>query len=255
MKQLINYLGVGALFLTGCTAKRFDTKISEEVSILIDATDSFKLTPDSTLFSYFSLDEHVENGAKYRIGIIADRLYTEAREYELADAVTTEAQNSSDDVLHRQKCILKFYHKFSTDIQEMQWRTSQECTLPYSLCFQQIARELTKLAKSDADHRTLVVFSDLLEKSDIYDCYSPSSRRLLHCCTDSVISRFEKSYSLPEDLHGIFLHIFYCPKSRQDDAMFRSMIGIYSNMIEKRGGKITIQTNNRNVILHPTKTM
>lgn len=243
MKLLAKCIGFIAVFISGCTPKMTSKNNGVEISILIDATDSFTLQPDTTLFSLFNLSENPGLRAKYRIGMISDRLYTETRELEIADLATTEAQNTTDDVLHRQKCILQFYKRFEEDLHFMQLRSSLESSLPYSLCYQKIEEEIIRLSNDSGGSKTLIVFSDLLEKSEIINCYSPIVRNVLQCCPDSVISLFEKYSHLPPDLHNLQVYIYHQPMTREEDAIFKKLVNVYSALIENRGGKLSVQAN------------
>jgi hypothetical protein len=236
------YFVVAWLTLAGCVDTQTDRGSAAEVSILIDASDSFILRPDSSLFSLFDFRHAPGLAAGYRIGIIADRYFTPRVENRLENGSLSEAENKTDDPNFRQKRIRAFYSSFCKDLTYIQLHAREKPELQYSLCYQRIANELSTLSASKAKYKYLVIFSDLLEKSEVFDCYSRIGQVILEKKPDSVISRYLHAYPLPPDLVGTTVFIYHCPENRKDDALFTQMVQVYTKIIESRGGKVVIET-------------
>jgi|GEM_PF-5492673 len=240
MKQLVRYIVVAILGIMSCT--HIDTSMSADVSILIDVTDTFLLRPDNFLFSLYDFNHNPDMAASYRIGIIADKFYTPKREGSLEDGVHSEVDNKTDDPNFRQKRIRAFYDTFCGNLTSVQHVTGQQSELQYSLCYQQIATELTRICKSQAKVKSLVVFSDLLEKSPILDCYSAQGQKVMKAGTDSIVSKLLHTSQFPSDLSGVSVFVFYCPQTREADYLFRKMAAAYQSLVESRGGAFSIET-------------
>jgi hypothetical protein len=141
--------------------------------LLIDITDRKVSWPDaSQVLRLYHCEETPNAECIFRLKRVSDKQLTPVVAYHLGDAKGMEKQNTNDDPQFRDRSILEFYNAVEHAMKEFYTDNDTTQSLRNSECFRAIASELTLLADSKSDNRILIVASDIMEKSNLFDSYA-----------------------------------------------------------------------------------
>lgn len=210
---------------------------SKSVSVVFDITDKHLLKPTAgALMPLFGFSQTPHSAASFRIGAITNKKLNPVYSCSLADGTTTEQQNTTNDPLHRSKCIAAFYEKTQQLISKILLDDST-AELSNTECAYVIGRELQHLSIDSSQQKALVVFGNLMEKSELFNAYQrlPSQ--------NDLIALLEQSKYYPEKLDGIIVFFVFQPKDRSEDKKYMRLVTAYQVLFEKRGAKVIVQAN------------
>jgi hypothetical protein len=248
MKQLI--MSFAVVFITGmfsCNKRESLIPYIIQVTAIVDITDPLALYPDAdAILRLYGLDKDKDREAFFRLYLITDKQLNQMESFHLPDGFTTEANNRFDDPQYRQKTILLFYQTLHKALSDFTAIHNRDSSLKHSECFKTIAEQLINMKRKHADENTLLVFSDIRENSDLFSSYKKKGQDSLFSSPEKIISIFEKTKLLPDDLKGFNIFFVYEPKSREDDKIYVSMVSIYRVMLEKRGARVNVQASSKN---------
>jgi hypothetical protein len=243
MKHIIVILLLSALAST-CRDQVPQQAGLAQVTIMVDWTDPQQLLPDASyILRMYRFEEHPDQAGSFRLAPITDRQLNPARQFLLPDARATVKDNILDDPMYRQKIVGEYYNKIRGAISGLRTDYKRDTALPYSECFAAICDELRRLKAKEADRNVLLVYSDLQEHSLLFDSYAPTNRELLAKSPKRVIDVFNSSPLVPGDLNGIEIHFLYQPRTRLEDANFRTMASIFEHVLTSRGARVLIQAD------------
>ncbi len=234
---LIVLILVGA----GCTnEKTTEQHLLVSVSTVADVTEYQVLMPKANpLLQLFHCETNPNTECVFRLRSISDRLLTPVFSCRLADGAATEKQNTEDDPQFRNKNITAFYKRVRQLVNDFYEQRDANIPLQNSECIRTICDELQYLSEDTSTRKFLTVFSDLNEKSDLYDVYqSPAEAGTT---IERILMRKEM---MPERLNGITVFFVFSPIDRKQDMQYRQIVEAYKRVIETRGGKVLIQADN-----------
>ena len=146
-------------------------------------------------------------------------------EYRLALAPYHWAEN----ILTRKGAVKQFYHNLDTLL-------IQQNSIDYrhhrSSIYLPLLDALQKANSREADHRIILLYSDLLEYSDLYNVYEGNHQRIIDD-VESVASHFHRAGTIP-DLKATTLYIIHSPTSK-DYRLFKVMLQVYRKIFEDSG--------------------
>lgn len=243
MKQIITLFILS--FLVCC--KHEEEKSHIMVSTLLDVTDTRLLYPDPTSYqALFGLGNDGSPEATFRISRMSDRETNEDIELWLPSEKDGEEHNENGDIHFRKRNIVAFYRRvLDTTEYFLKTLTKGDTSLRYSECFKAIGSELARMKQAGPTNATLLVYSDLQENSTLFNCYSGSGQAELRGKIDAVVKRFDNAQLLPATLHNFQIFFVYRPLSREDDTRFTAMVKVYRKLLEKRGGTVHVQAQNK----------
>jgi hypothetical protein len=149
-----------------------------------------------------------------------------------------EAENTDDDPQYRDKSVIAFYGSLKKTLSEFYSQIDTSRTLDNSECFRKIASELNYLAVSKSKERVLLVASDLLEKSDLFNSYQSDISNAVN-----VAKEFGGTRLLPDTLSGITVIFLFNPRNRTEDEAFYKMSEAYRLLLQQKGALVSIQAN------------
>ena len=149
-----------------------------------------------------------------------------------------EKENSEDDPQFRNRNVAAFYTTVRRAMNDFYSQTDTNQSLSNSECYRAIAGELTFLAESKADERILIIASDLMEKSDLMDCYTANLTN-----SKQIASTLDQANLLPQNLTGITIILFFNPRDRKEDQTFSLMAEAYKILLQSKGAEIKVQAN------------
>lgn len=236
--------------LPACNKKEEVSKSeSVAISILVDITDKLKLFPDEkAIRGLYNMEVNKNEQALFRYSYTTDKTYNPIEVCTLKSVKETDFQNTTDDIYHRQKCVLNFYDQITSIILSSNKQVQKDTSLAYTECFKTIAKELQVISKLPHSKKHLLCFSDLAENSNL--CNSYNLRMVNDQNTiNSLVNLFASTELLPKSLSGINVFLIYQPINRNEDARFQIMSAVYIKLIEQRGGTVIISTNPKNLQL------
>lgn len=205
-----------------------------ETSVLGDITDSLLSKPDTNGILGFYDTGNQWDGRMFRFSELSNVSYTQVKEVKL-EAANQWFSNEFD----RAKEISGFKNKVSAILanagKDAIGKTNSSIYLP-------IAMELNRLAKSKAQRRILIVYSDLMENTPDMSFYGKSGFELLKANHVLLRKYFTQLLSL-QNLSGIEIYFIYQPINPQQDKYFQAVSEFYRELLEMKGAKVNIQAN------------
>ncbi len=218
---------------------------STAVSTLLDITDKHALIPDETpILNLYNMKANKDHEAIYRCTYTTDKAYNPVGICILKSKAETDAENTTDDVFHREKCVLNFYEGVKQEIKQRNTESSHDTILAHSECLKTIAMELHTLTELRYKRKFLLVYSDLSENSRIFNCYKMGNDNP-ELLFKKVAKVFSGTQLLPKSLTGITIYFIYQPKDRQEDTRYQIMSDVYRRLLEERGATVIITTTSK----------
>jgi hypothetical protein len=176
---------------------------------------------------------------------ITERTLNPDAEIMLDSGAATEKYNRNDNPLYRRRLVVRFQDSVTHLLQSFnQKQQSADSSIEKSEVFSTIAGELKKITALKPQKGRLVIYSDLMENSELLSVYKMGNitSRNGHV---NIEARLEQTGLLPERLSNVAVVVIYNPKSREEDARFRVMAEVYQHMLEKRGAQFILSANNK----------
>lgn len=237
MKHILFLLIIGTI--SSCKNNKVPVlpNSSKSVSVVFDVTDDHLLKPTAgALMPLFGFSQTPHSAASFRIGAITNKKLNPVYTCSIANGSVTEQQNKTNDPLHRSKCIAAFYERTQQLISKILLDDST-VELSNTECAFVIGRELQYFASDTSLQKTLVVFGNLMEKSELYNAYQTLPSQ------NDLIALLAQSKYFPEKLNGITVFFVFQPKDRIEDKRYMRLVTAYQEMLEKRGAKVIVHAN------------
>jgi hypothetical protein len=169
------------------------------ISVVGDRTDNFKMRPDQQdVLQLFNIsDDNIYDSYSLR--------YKDVEDVSINDVKTLNVQAEYSFLANSNQRI-RLIKDFKAKVKEL-FDASQSNylqTQEHSLVYRSVISEANYLAKSDADEKYLVVYSDLLDHCEYLDLYNPVTQDLVANHPDQVINSLQKVVKI-ESLKGVKL--------------------------------------------------
>lgn len=219
-------ISLGLLF--SCASKSQLTLIS----VMVDNTDKEHIDKPnvSELFTIASIDtlkqESLVNGLHLKIIPITQVDFNKGNVFKLPSV------NYNDmNILVRRREI----HNYIQDVQaSLDALESHE--LNHSSIYIPFVQEMNRLAKTQGDHKYLLLYSDLSDNDpQVFNAY-----KNYNLPTDEIVKTLEKHGTL-NSIDSVTVIVKYYPKDETDNIRFRAMTKVYKTIIEKNGGKFLFE--------------
>jgi hypothetical protein len=241
MKKIMLYVTVITICITciGCwhsEAGLFSDPPSKKVVALYDNTDMFLARPTRDIVSLFKLNnQDIYLGYDLRVRVLSSVNLTDAYE----ERVPAQNKLTGDEM--RRIALIKAFRKNAYAKLDSVYKekiTPQQ----NSVLYRTIAQELNELAKSKAQTRVAVLYTDLQENSEDANFISLHGFAELKLNPQAVASRLQKVVPL-SDLHGITLYIAFKPSSYEQELKFNAALAAYRIMLESKGATLIVTAN------------
>lgn len=230
---IAGFLAMSTAFIACGGAER---RTVTDYVVLIDETDStFSVPNTDELLSDLRLDTNMWNGVNFTLARIADVSYTPHSSFSLSKGGSRLASNQYG----RKREVDAFKAKVTTLLDSVR---RDKPGKPNSSIWIPLVNELTRLANSKADHRVLIVSSDLMEHTRTVSFYDKHTFVLLRSDPTKIEERLFAESELP-NLDGIEVHFVHEPKNAQEDAVFLVVSDFYKKLLEGKGATVTISAN------------
>jgi hypothetical protein len=232
MKKLTNHtwkILLLALLCAACDHKPISN--DKDLIVLIDQSDPLKITPNADeVTAQAGLKEDMWQGIKVTIDYISDK------DVNASKVVTLEKANrlSGNSELRAAQAI-----RFKKELRTALSCTGNESSLDHSIIYRTIAKQVNSLSSSTATARVLLVYSDLMENSDL-SFYDRETLVLLRTHPERIKQQFEKSAML-RHLSGMEIWFLYEPASYMENSTYMSIANIYKQLLESKGATVHIE--------------
>ncbi|MFV0571712.1 MAG: hypothetical protein ACK5M1_04665 [Xanthomarina gelatinilytica] len=231
MKATIKYITM-ALLLWSCNQT---PPKSITVAVLADKTDSVIPKPNIPHIKYFMDSPVYEKGKRaFWYGTITNTSVNAQYKAELSGSTLLE--NS----LKRKTDVERFYKEIASHL-EHENNTSK--TYNNSSIITPLVAELNRIKQSNSADKVVLLYSDILEASDLLNVYETKGYLELRSHPDRVVERLEQQLFIG-DLTGVELYIIYYPKELKDNRLFEQMLSIYRKLFEGSGLVIRVGIDN-----------
>lgn len=229
MKTAITILLLSAAIaaVMAYTAPKAET---HEISVLGDITDSMLAEPKAEeILPLYGTNQW--NGRILRYRNISDVDYSKTRQVSLE----SEQMWFSNSILREKKI-----ENFNQEAEKILAGAKDSPGRSHTSAYIPIAAELNLLAKSQAQTRILLVFSDLMENGTGISFYG--KQEIIKNNADSLMKYFEDVMPL-EPLDGITVYLIYEPLDNQDSERFRTVSEFYRSILQAKGAEVIIGAN------------
>lgn len=203
------------------------------VSAIVDITDSNLPVQAVPILKLFDCTNN-EARCVFRISSISDKRQAPVYSSLLKNGTDTDKENKNSDPQFRDTKIVQFYASVKNTITSFYNSVDTTTSLGNSECIRSICREITFLSENRFEKAYAVIFSDLLEKSDL-DFYReiPSQK--------SFEEFIVKKDLLPSLLATVTVIFVYRPPTREASLRYEKAVALFRSAIEVRGGKVIVE--------------
>jgi hypothetical protein len=241
MKNKLIYI-ISIIFLVACDAKPDKQNIqpsSVTASVIFDITDPRNYWPGTDqLLQLYHFKQTPDGEGLFRLRTISDKRLTPVISYHLLDAKSMEKDNGDEDPQFRNRNVVAFYTTVRRAMNDFYSHADTTQSLTNSECFRAITDELTFLSERKADERILIIASDLMERSDLMDCYTANLSN-----PEAIAKQLDRANLLPQNLTGITVIFLFNPRDRNEDQKFSLISEAYKILLQVKGAEIKIQAN------------
>ena len=104
--------------------------------------------------------------------------------------------------------------------------------------------QLEKVKATNTTQKVVLLYSDLLEASDVFNVYKKQNQQLLIATPEKVVEILKLELNIPK-LEGVHLYIIYYPTDRLNNRLFEKMTLVYKELFKDSGLKIHIGIDNQ----------
>lgn len=222
------------------------TTLTKSITVVVDMTDKRRLWPlPDPILGLYHCDIDPDIACRFSLKVIADKKTNPSYTALLADATTTEKENYVDDAQFRKRAILVFYAAVRSSFAKLYARFDTTKSMGHSECWSTITASLGELAKEKAEQKILIIYSDLLDKSDAIDTYQISEAMSYQ----SIAEKLRIAARVPDNLDSITIIIVNDPPDRGADKKFNTLVRAYKFLLEQKGARVLVQAENTNYTL------
>ncbi len=212
----------------------------EDTVGLIDVTEpDFIHVSSASLKKSNSLEKNPNNGTRTQLSALTEMAFNPIQVVYITSVTHAWLENEYE----RKQDVKNYYSELDSILMHMDTSRKERTG---SVIYQVVARELNAQASRDADVKTMIINSDLREKSDLADFYDSTLlnaiARDFDSTVNSIIEKFEKAYPL-SDLRGITVHLIYEPKTALESQRFNFTSTLYKRILEANGAEVIIGAN------------
>lgn len=214
----------------GCTtqATHYDT----EISVLIDRTDRLSVYPTAErILALAELTENTWQGVKIRVSYISDKDINEETIFALPqqNRLLYGIKKREAEVARFVKNLSGFFASVDT--------TS---TFGHSIIYRSVARHANILSTSHARKKHLLVYSNMMENSEVWNFYDPATLTVIRENPEAVCQVIERSVPLGT-LSGVDIWLLHTPATYEENTIYMSVARVWATLFEQKGARVHIQ--------------
>jgi len=231
IKTIAGILLLSALVFLAYPADKTTTTAVVDIS---DVTDDFLLKPNlQDVLVLYSFDQSKWNGADFRFSDITQVSFNRVQHAKI------EAENEwrSNRFLRENK-IKQVQKKIADILTQAQQATAGQNN---SSVYYPLAQELNRLAQIKADKKYMLIYSDLMENSNL-SFYKKDILKKLNENPEEVRNILESNIKL-QSLDGITIFFLFQPNNIKEDERYKIASKFFKDFFESKGAKVEITTS------------
>jgi hypothetical protein len=232
MKTITKYLLVAAASLfASCAVHHSD--IDTDLVIVLDRTDKLSLYPTAeAITSQLGLPNNPWQGIRIRVTYISDKDLNQTTVVELAkeNEWTGNKEIRAATIAHFKIQLVKCFAAMRPI-----------ATLPRSIIYRAVIKQANNLAASTAQNKYLLVYSNLVENSEV-SFYDRRTVDALRRYPSIIQKQLDKDASIAT-LRGVNIWLLYDPVSYADNNNYMFITAFYQHVFEAR--KATVKVANQ----------
>lgn len=227
------YICVLLILGIGCTNAPTE---SITLSVLADKTDSLIPSPKiSHVKSFLQNDTYAEGTRHFYFQNITDANVNASFHASISEA------DPFGNSLQRKAMIDQFFTRIDTLlISNNRIHTEYNS----SSILKPLLMQLERVNTATTSHKVVLLYSDILEASDVFNVYNKPNQRLLLSHLEKVVELIRSQLTIPK-LEGVHLYIIYYPTDRLNNRLFEKMIAVYKELFKDSGLRIHIGIDNQ----------
>jgi hypothetical protein len=230
----MKYLLISAVLTLAACSKEVP-RVHIAAAVVNDKTDSLLLRPNAeSLIGCLNLGSRKGAEVDFSYSEITDKILVPVTRLHLSGGT-----GATGSPFAREREILAFYGAIRDTFAALQ--ISKDAVLPRSQCFRTIAARLHELAASNADIKVSIIYSDVQERSSLFDCYTKENKRLLLTQPEAVAKKLAALNLLPTSLRGVKVIFVFAPRNEEES--YVAMIEVYKILLESKGAAVTVQAS------------
>jgi hypothetical protein len=205
------------------------------IAVMADKTDPLIPKPNILHIKSFLKDVKYDEGMRvFRFQTITDSNVNESFGAKLP------AKDPFGNSLQYKANIRKFYQRIDTLFAT---NNKEQHTFKSSSILKPLLAQLDKLQASNTTKKVLLLYSDILEASDVFNVYNERNQQPLLTKPKEVVQHLKSQGKIPQ-LEGVELYIIYYPTNRMNNRLFEKMTLVYKELFKDSGLKIHIGIDN-----------
>ena len=218
-----------------------------QICILIDVTDEKfqdKSFVSENLPKYLKLMHLDKNTGGFSGGEIKFSLINEVSDSKSKTIKITTGETGmlGENPLNRKDEVDKFYSELEDSFSELlnsaNWGTEA------SKIYQKVTRELIKMKKSEADKKHIIIYSDMLENSQLFSFYGANWRSKIEKMIkdpESTLATLSKNGPALPDLSEFEIHVITTRTSANDEKINTSE-QFWTTILEFQGAAVSFNS-------------
>lgn len=227
MKPILYTILAMCLLTTACNNESTNT----EVTLMFDQTDRQHVHPSAeAILAPFKLNVNPWQGLQITIVPISDK------DVNTVDIVSLPSENRlTGNITIRRVNIRRFAQHLRQSIASL----DSVHTLPRSIIFRAIEKQAESLAKRPAARHVILVYSDLMENSEL-SFYDRQTLGLLQSAP-SLIEKQLMANAVISNLSGVELWLLYDPQGYRQNNIYMSIARFYERIYKMHGAQVHIE--------------
>ena len=241
------YISAFFIFLSLLSCNKEETQ-NTQICVLIDVTDN-KFKDDNFInenlpkfLKLMKLDQKNGgfSGGEIKLSLINEVSDSKSKSIKLA---VGESGMMGENPLNRRDEVNRFSNElkqsFSNILQEANWGTSA------SKIYQKVTRELIKMKKKKADRYYLIIYSDMLENSDLFSFYGANWKNQIESMmtdTEKTIQKLAENGPELPDLREFDIHVVVTRNPENDEKINLSE-QLWTSIFEYKGASVSFNSN------------
>lgn len=206
------------------------------LSVLADKTDSLIPSPKTTHIKSFLQDETYAEGTRH----FYFQSITDAN-VNIAFHASIPKADPFGNSLRRKAMIDQFFTRIDTLLIS---NSKMQSEYHSSSILKPLLMQLERIHTATTSQKVILLYSDILEASDVFNVYRKPNQQLLLSHPEKVVEILHSQLTIPK-LDNVQLYIIYYPKDRLNNRLFEKMIWVYKELFKNSGLHIHIGIDNQ----------
>lgn len=221
------------LAVTSISCTNQTTYYDTEISVLIDRTDKLSVYPTAErILALAELTDNTWQGVKIRVSYISDKDINEETIFAIPqqNRLLYGTKKREAEVARFVKTLSAFFTSIDT--------TS---TYTHSIIYRSVAKHANILSTSPARKKHLLVYSNMMENSEVWNFYDPATLTVIRENPEAICQVIERSAPLGT-LSGVDIWLLHTPATYEENTTYMSVARLWVALFEQKSARVHIQS-------------